>query len=188
MICFTVDELTPCLKSVKTGDIVETECITLKRKSFLSKFNKRTGWYVNWDGFDEDVIVRALVIKGTVDIQGLIALKDEPERKAVHILWACTSPSNNVLVYGKKEYIGVGGHLFAIAGKYSVDLGYGGFVYGEALNVDVMNYYISAFGAKEFPYGEPYHQYRIAIYEQVMQRIIKEYDYAEVDEISIEEI
>ena len=188
MICFTIDELTPCLKNVKTGDIVETECITLKRKSFLSKFNKRTGWYVNWAGFEDGVIVKALVIKGTVDIQGLIALEDESESKAVHIKWACTSPNNNVLDYGKKDFIGVGGHLFAIAGKYSMDLGYGGFVYGEALNVDIMNYYIREFGAISFPYGENYHPYKFAVSEQVMKMIVKEYDYAEADSLADEEI
>ena len=48
MICFRIDELTPCLKNVETGEIYETEVIELRRKSFLSKFNKRTGWYVNW--------------------------------------------------------------------------------------------------------------------------------------------
>ena len=49
MICFRIDELTPCLKNVETGEIYETEVIELRRKSFLSKFNKRTGWYVNWE-------------------------------------------------------------------------------------------------------------------------------------------
>ena len=48
MITFCIDELTPCLKDVVTGDILDTEVVALKRKSFLSKFNKKTGWYVNW--------------------------------------------------------------------------------------------------------------------------------------------
>ncbi|MBR5357214.1 MAG: hypothetical protein IK121_09875, partial [Lachnospiraceae bacterium] len=146
------------------------------------------GWYVNWAGFGKDVIVRALVIKGTVDIQGLIALKDEPERKAVHILWACTSPSNNSWLFGKKDYIGVGGHLFAIAGKYSLDLGYGGFVYGDASNQKIMRYYIENLYAEAFPHGENFHPYRIAIYEGTMQRIIKEYDYDELSETALDEI
>lgn len=29
--------------------------------------------------------------------------------------WACTAPRNNKHDFGKQQYIGVGGHLFAIA-------------------------------------------------------------------------
>ncbi len=47
MIPFTIDELTACLKDTSTGDTIETEVIRIKRKSFLAKFNKNTGWYVN---------------------------------------------------------------------------------------------------------------------------------------------
>ncbi|MDO4179185.1 MAG: hypothetical protein Q4D21_08360 [Phascolarctobacterium sp.] len=47
MINFTIDELIPCLKDTTTGEIYETEIVRIRRKSFLSKFNKRTGWYVS---------------------------------------------------------------------------------------------------------------------------------------------
>ncbi len=43
MICFDVDELTPCLKDLSTGETVETEVIRIRRKSFLSKFNRTYG-------------------------------------------------------------------------------------------------------------------------------------------------
>jgi hypothetical protein len=182
MICFTIDELSPCLKSTITGDFVETEVITIRRKSFLSKFNIRTNWYTDWSAFDKDTVIKAVVIKGTVDIQGLIAMKDDPDSKAVHILWAVTSPNNNVWEFGTKEYSGVGGHLFAIAGKYSVELGYGGFVYGEAMDKEIMNYYIQHFGAEEFPFGVPKHPCRIIITEHTMRSIMEEYDYEDSGE------
>ncbi len=182
MICFCIDELTSCLKNVQTGDIVETEVITLTRKSFLAKFNKKTGWFINWSQFDKGVVVKALVLKGTVDIQGLIAMKDEPDAQAVHILWACTSPNNNVWLYGKKEYSGVGGHLFAVAGRFSVELGYGGFVYGEAMDAEIEQHYINRYGAQHFAYGEPPHEYRIIISEGPMAKIMEEYTYDETDE------
>lgn len=86
MITFSIDEYTPCLQNTITGEIVETEVIRLRRKSFLAKYNKRTGWYVNWSKFGENVEIYALVLKGTVDIQGLIALEDVEQSKAVHIL------------------------------------------------------------------------------------------------------
>lgn len=47
MITFTIDEIIPCLKSTETGEIFETEVVRLKKKSFLSKFNSKTGWYIN---------------------------------------------------------------------------------------------------------------------------------------------
>lgn len=65
------------------------------RKSFLQKYNKRTGWYINWASFENDVEIFALVLKGTVSIEGLIALEPMDEQKAVHIRWACTAPHND---------------------------------------------------------------------------------------------
>ena len=55
MITFTIDEITACLKDTQTGDTVETEVIRIRRKSFLSKFNEKTGWYVNWSKIPKDV-------------------------------------------------------------------------------------------------------------------------------------
>lgn len=177
MIAVTIDEFTPCLKNMKTGEIVETEVIRLRRKSFLAKYNKRTGWYVNWSKFNSEAEVYALVIKGTVDIQGLIALEDAPQSKAVHILWAVAAPQNNVYRYGKKLYSGVGGHLFAIAGNRSEKLGYGGLVYGEAMDQEIMDHYIANYGAEFFPFGVPKHPYRIVISSEAMKQIREEYTY-----------
>ena len=41
MICIQIDELTPCLTNTETGEIMETEVIQIKRKSFLSKYNEK---------------------------------------------------------------------------------------------------------------------------------------------------
>lgn len=49
MVNVLIDEITPCLKDALTGDVVETEVVAIQRKSFLSKFCKKNGWYVNWD-------------------------------------------------------------------------------------------------------------------------------------------
>ena len=48
MLCIDIDLLTPCLQDASTGEIVETEVIRIKRKSFLQKFNKKNGWYTSW--------------------------------------------------------------------------------------------------------------------------------------------
>ena len=112
MITFEIDELVPCLKNVETGEIVETEVIKIVRKSILSKYNKRTGWYVNWAELSKVAEIYALVIKGTYDVQGMIAIKYEEEMQAVHIVWACVSPENNIAEYKKKN-------ILALADIYS---------------------------------------------------------------------
>lgn len=148
MITFTIDTLTPCLKETSTGEIFETEVVRLKRKSFLAKFNKRTGWYVNWSKFDEEEIY-ALVLKGTVDVQGLIAIRYDDSAKATYIVWACTAPWNNKVKTGTQTYQGVGGHLFAIAAELSFKHGYEGYVFGDAVNKEVLQHYIENLGAAQ---------------------------------------
>mgnify|MGYP006988879921 FL=1 len=39
-----IDDFTPCLKDNLTGEVVNTEVIRIRRKSFLSKFNRKNGW------------------------------------------------------------------------------------------------------------------------------------------------
>ncbi|MGN0375082.1 MAG: hypothetical protein ACI4EN_06230 [Butyrivibrio sp.] len=73
MILVEIDELTPCLIDNETGEIVETEVLRIKRKSFISKYNEKTGWYVNWADLLKENEIYAVVIKGTVSIQGLVA-------------------------------------------------------------------------------------------------------------------
>lgn len=182
MITFTIDELTACLKDVETGDTVETEVIRIKRKSFLSKFNKKTGWYVNWAKFPQEVEIYALVLKGTVDIQGLIAIEPRKDAQSLHIHWACTAPHNNIWENGKKKYSGVGGHLFAIAGNKSIQYGFGGYVFAEAMNEKILEHYQKFYHAEIFPFGNPPHPYRFIINEINMARIMEEYQYDDTEE------
>lgn len=41
MINVLIDEFTPCLKDARTGELVQTEVIRIKRKSFLKNTIKR---------------------------------------------------------------------------------------------------------------------------------------------------
>lgn len=181
MITFQIDELTPCLKEVSSGEIYDTEVVRIKRKSFLSKFNSRTGWYVNWSKFSEGTEVYALVLKGTMDIQGMVAIQYDSEAKAVYILWACTSPDNNIWQYGKKRFAGVGGHLFAIAADLSVRKGFDGFVFAEAMDEDLLNYYMDEFGALRLPaISNPF---RFMLSAEMTDRLREVYTYEWTDEI-----
>ena len=180
MITFKIDELIPCLKKVETGEIFDTEIVKIKRKSFLSKFNRKTGWYINWSKFDDGIEVYALVLKGTMEIQGLIAVANDDDNQVLEIRWACVSPNNNVWEYNKKEYAGVGGHLFAIAADLSFKRGYEGFLTGEAMDRDLFEYYITEYKASPLPpLNNPY---RIMFSGDVSKAIMEVYTYDWKDE------
>ena len=180
MITYTIDELTPCLIEISTGEIYETEVVRLKRKSFLSKYNKRTGWYVNWGKFPDDVEIYALVLKGTVDVQGLIAIRCDELAKAVHIVWSCVAPWNNKLKTAKVTYQGIGGHLFAIAAELSFIKGYEGYVFGDAINEDVLQHYVENFQASHIHTRDG--TYRFIINPENTHKLMEVYNYEWTEE------
>lgn len=157
MIAVYIDELVPCLKNTKTGELVQTEVIKIRRKSFLSKYNEKNGWYVNWGLLANEHEIYALVIEGSVDIQGLVALKADPFSKAVYVAWMCASPESNSLLTSEPKYLGVGGHLFAVAAKVSRDYGYDGFMYGFAMDEKLLDHYSRVFGAYPQRTLHPFH-------------------------------
>ena len=106
MITVWIDEFTPCLKDALTGDIIETEVVQITRKSYLSKYNRRTQWYVNWAELLAEHEVYALVIKGTTDVQGLVALQKNDDYQAVYVAWMCVAPQNNKEIVDQPKYIG----------------------------------------------------------------------------------
>ena len=174
MITLTIDEITPCLKDTRTGELADTEVIRLKRKSFLKKYNEKNGWFVNWSKLLDVAEIYALVLKGTVDIQGLIAISPDSEKKAVYINWMCASPENCPLITKQIRYKGIGGHLFSIAIDKSIGYGYGGAVYGRAMNKDILEHYINSFNAVHLPVEHPF---QFIIEDEVAVNILKEYSY-----------
>lgn len=66
----------------------------------------------------------------------------------------------------------MGGHLFAIAAQKSTEAGYGGFIYFEAKNVELVRHYAEKFGA--FLMGMP-HQYSMILDEDAAQRLLENY-------------
>jgi len=170
-----IDDFTPCLKDNLTGEVVNTEVIRIRRKSFLSKFNKKNGWYVNWGKIVDNYEVYALVLEGTVDIQGLVALKCNEELRAMYISWMCSAPQNNPQICEFPKYSGVGGHLFALAGSESMKAGFGGAIYGFAANQKVLEHYIEKMKAVHVGILHPY---QFCVFEDEMQAIIKTYTYA----------
>lgn len=177
MITVWIDELTNCLKDASNGEIVQTEVIQIKRASFLRKYNKKTGWFTNWEELLSKHEIYALVIQGTVDIQGLVALAKDTDMQAVYVAWMCASPENQYVK--EKRYLGVGGHLFAIAAQKSVEYGFEGYLYGFAANKELLEHYSKVFHAEHIGILHPYH---FVVDEVHAKSIMEVYDYEWTDE------
>ena len=122
-----VDELTPCLRRLKDNEIVDTEVFEIKptKKEF-------SNWEFDWTlPAKQGYAVYAIKAKGDERIQGLVAMKSDRNNYAYEVLLAEAAPFNNPhhKTFVKKEYNGIGGHLFAEAVKRSMQDGFGGAVY-----------------------------------------------------------
>lgn len=179
MINVIIDEFTSCLKDARTGELVQTEVIRIRRKSFLRKYNKKNGWYTNWESLADENEIYALVVEGSVDIQGLVALARNDDMQALYINWMCASPDNNKQIANEVKYLGVGGHLFAIAAQKSVYYGYNGYMYGFAANKELLEHYVKMFHGEVIAILHPY---QFAIDERAAREIMEVYDYEWTDE------
>jgi len=178
MVNVWIDEITPCLKNAATGDIIETEIVQVTRKSFLSKYNEKTQWYINWGKLLTENEVYALVVKGTTEIQGLVALQPNKDYGAVYITWMCAAPQNNREITESPRYLGVGGHLFAIAIDKSLEYGFDGVVTGFAADEKLLQHYCNVFGA--FPL-RALHPFHFMIDETNAKKVKESYTYEWTD-------
>lgn len=179
MINVVIDAFTPCLKDARTGELIQTEVIRIKRKSFLKKYNKKNGWYTNWESLADENEIYALVVEGSVDIQGLVAVTRNDDMQALYISWMCASPDNNKQITDHVKYLGIGGHLFAIAAQKSISFGYDGYMYGFAADKELLEHYVRTFRGEVIAILHPY---QFAIGEQAAREIMEVYDYEWTDE------
>ena len=155
-----IDELTNCLIEQSTGKKFNTEYKLIEKiDSNKAIALKNAGWSFDWSKPQEsDYLVYGLYVKGSDELEGLIALKHIVDQLYTHIDIVESAPHN----IGKDgKYKGVGAHLFAIACKESWDVGNEGYVqftaknglvehYKETLkakNIDWHNMYIDSYGA-----------------------------------------
>jgi hypothetical protein len=89
--------------------------------------------------------------------------------------------TEDIEAYGEQKFKGVGGHLFAIASEFSVMSGFDGTVYGEAMDQEILEYYMEHFGANRLP--KVIHPYAVAVNGVTAKRIREVYDYDWSDEI-----
>ena len=156
-----IDGLTNCLVNRTTGEECDTQYRLISKTITKADAEKlmAEGWLFDWsiphsNGYE----IYELLIKGSEERQGLIALKHIRDQLYTHVDVVESAPKNR----GKKgKYQGVGAHLFAIACKLSWDVGNEGFVqfkaktdlvehYRETLkakNIDPQNMYIDSHAA-----------------------------------------
>ena len=162
-----IDRFTPCLLDTETNELVETE-YKLVTASEL-KGLKANGWLFNWRGKDlSNSEIYKLTLQGDDEIQGLVAVESREENLAYHLSLVESAPENRL----GRHYEGVGGHLFAIAAKKSLEAGYGGFIFFEAKNIELVNHYQTRFGATWI--GRP-HEYSMIIDEKAAQELLDNY-------------
>jgi len=174
MITVDIDMFTPCLKDLLTGELVETEVLRVSRKSFLNKYNKKNGWYTNWAKLADEYEIFALVIKGTVDIQGLVAVGADDESGALYVAWIVAAPHNNREIVESPKYGGVGGHLFAVAIQRSIYYNFGGAIFGIANSRQRLEQYIEYFGADHIGF---LHEFHFMIADNAAIKILEKYNY-----------
>ncbi len=149
------------------------------QKIFPKKYNRNNGWYVNWDELLDENEVYALVVEGSVDIQGLVAVAKNDDMKAAYICWMCSNPQNNRKLTDDIKYAGVGGHLFVICAKKSIDYGFNGLMCGFAANKDLLEHYMKVFNCEHIGILHPF---QFAIDEENAQKILEGYTYEWTDE------
>lgn len=134
-----IDQFTPCLVECKTGKELITRYYTIKQNDV-----KNLKWLFNWATlFEQGYEVIALSLKDSNEIEGLVAYQVQPENNSVYVALVEAAPHNKGI---NKKYDGVGGHLFSIATKRSIDMGYKGHIYFRA-KTELVDYYIKQFGA-----------------------------------------
>lgn len=167
-----IDEFVPCLRDSETGEILQTEAARVPRKQ-LSSFTEANGWGLDWVDRPKDEYIMGVYLKGDTTPQGLISLRKD--KGGIYMSFACTAPHNNKqLNNGHQKYIGVGGHLFAIAIQESLKAGNGGCVYGFAANRELLQHYVKKLGAEHLPIQHPY---QIIIEGEAAQKILDTYNF-----------
>lgn len=162
-----IDNITPCLVEISTGKILQTTFSVARSDELINL--QAHGWNFDWS--DKELAycnIYKLQVKDHEEIQGLVAA--EVVRGAVYVHLAESAPHN---LAPNKKYDGVGGHLFAIAIKLSLAMGFGGYVYFEAKNRQLADHYTNSFGARLL--RTRIHVYRMEIDEDMAQILTDKY-------------
>ena len=130
-------------------------------------------WIFDWyNQSKKSDVIRALKVKNTLEVIGLIGFTNEEHNKAIYVDLIEALPVNNPknkIFKGKKEYFGIGGRLLVEAIKESYKKGYGGFIYFDA-KTELIEYYKKEFGARLIG------SQRMAIFEKEAEILYEKYN------------
>lgn len=162
-----IDKLTPCIIDLSTGNVLQT-VFSIVSEDDVSGLEEK-GWLFDWtDGALHKTNIYKLLIKDDDEIQGLISA--EVVRGAVYVHLAESAPHNRK---PNKRFDGVGGHLFAIAMKLSLSNGFGGYIFMDAKNQELVDHYIKMLGARRV--STRFHPHRLEVAEENAQEVIGKY-------------
>lgn len=163
-----IDKLTPCLEDAATGKQLQTVFSVAKTNELLDLQSR--GWNFDWhrESINPKENVYKLTLRGDTEIQGLTAT--EVKKNAVYVALAESAPHN---MGNQKKYAGVGGHLFAIAVKLSNALGFGGYIYMDAKNLELAAHYKDKLGVQQL--YTRIHEYRMEVPEENAQKVLRKY-------------
>lgn len=174
-----IDEITPCLLDSKNMVYVDTEYekipkISTKTAADMIKLEK---WKFDWsDPLLNDCDIYALHTDGSKATQGLIACREIKSQKGaegyIEVVLVESNPKN---VGEEGRYKGVGAHLFAIASKLSMELGYEGYVYFVS-KTDLVEHYeetlhATLIGDRKMLLSSEASQYLIDVYNEKARNV-----------------
>lgn len=161
MVDIQLDEFTDCLVERKTGEVVDTEYIM---RTEPIKKNEYDNWKFDWSTTQKNGYnIYELFVEGSEKVQGRISLKIDGGVADIDIVES--APHN----YGNKgQFIGVGGHLFAIACKCSLEAGCDGVVAFTSKS-DLVEYYKKVLNAVEIM------PRRMVIFEKEAKKLLDKY-------------
>lgn len=160
------------MKDVSSGSYVTTKVRRIRDKAQLKEFTEETGWdtdRVKLYDFNE---IYALYVEDNTEVQGLVALYPDGNANSVYISWMCAAPHNQK--GPEQKYVGVGGHLFAVAADRSFHYGLRGELYGFASNSKLYDHYAKELKAIQVGI---LHDYHFIITSDVSKEIMEVYDY-----------
>ena len=142
LLAVVLDELTPCIRHRTSGELYETDAAIVTTQD-LSLLDQR--WMFRWNEFvaHPEYEVYKLTIRGQNRPEGLICLEIKNDFVFVNLIES--APWN--LGSKVQEFVGVGGNLFAIACRRSLQLGFDGFVAFDAKTA-LIQHYQTTLGAK----------------------------------------
>lgn len=138
-----IDILSESVVEVLTGKIFKTH-VSKASIEFLNKIHKKNGWKFNWkkEGKEQNRLIYKLILEKDKSILlGLISFEIKEDHILIHLVEKFPEE------FGKtKKFEGIGGNLFAIACKFSLENGFDGVVAFYA-KTDLIQHYSVTLGA-----------------------------------------